>query len=283
MTAPPQLKALCDNLTIVDGSDFGLIFGICIQKVNGISPAQDVVAEVEAKLSAAGLHGKERDEFLKACSFLSKQASSIDASKLAPRLKPLGFSDDVLSALENALHSNASPPELAGQVEHTDHTVELDPEIHHTAEDIDRMAREMMESDEEEEDMDAKSDASSVYSDGSVGSDVDVDLIAQFRSGGGEYSGTEDSESDYSDYESEEDAEVDDIEIDIANELDAMEKPGAEAEAEPEPETAVDTVPTDIISRLPADEMLFIIRALETHLSGGNLSKGKQALFAWFH
>ena len=46
--------------------------------------------------------------------------------------------------------------------------------------------------------------------------------------------------------------------------------------AEPEPESDTDVQPqrTDIISRLPLDEILFIIRALETHLSGGNLSKG---------
>ena len=316
MSAPPQLRALCDNLTTVPGSGFDLVFDVCVQKSKGKTPPANLVDELTQTLSACGLIGEQAD-FLKACAFLVKQASNINAAKLGPRLKPLGFTDDLLAALENAVHPKNAPPEPAApkqaapkQAASTALPVaaagngppdeEVDAEVGHTEKEIEQMARDMMGDDSDEDfDAGAISDASSVYSDdGSIGSDVEIDLIAQFRSqgggDGGDYSGTSDSESDYdSDEDEDSESDVEDVEAEIEDEMDQSahatavangqdkeDEPAAEsvesgpADGTPEPEPQVETKAKDMISRLPLDDTLFIIRSLQTHLSGGNLSKG---------
>jgi hypothetical protein len=260
MEAPPQLRPLCDAIKNgkIGAADLELAFSVSAATLRGGVPMPDIASRLKSQLSLCGIESKAQVEFLKSCSFLVKQAKNIAAAKLAPRLKPLGFTDEALDALTSAIQvkSTAVAPALAPRptvasvpkpepepVAQDESDDEVDDEdATNTQADIDRMAEELMGEDDALQlpDVAAGGDESSDYSDDDE--DDELDIINAFKTGGGDEGGSDDDTDSSSEDEPEDEPEVDDG--------------------------------RDVIAKIPVDDMLVLIRSLETHIVGKNLRKG---------
>eukprot|EP01050_Picozoa_sp_SAG11_P023200 SAG11_NODE_4597_length_1840_cov_1.155658_1_plen_456_part_10 len=281
--APPQLRALCTALEKITADDLELFFTTCARRIKGQVPTTFVEAEIKSKLSAYNITGGGQSDLLKSCSFLVQQASrGVDPTKLAGRLKPLGFTDEALLALQNATRVQAPPAKAPAPAARAPAVLDdgSEEEEIHTQAEIDAMAAQLMddesdeepepapEADEQENDEIDDEDSGSEFSSDDDYSDYsddepEMDLIARFRAGQAEHDDDDDTdEEDYSD------------------EDEVAEAEGGEAAGEPAPESESEAgepapapVRKDVLAKLPLYDALFLVRALETHMTGGNLGK----------
>jgi hypothetical protein len=143
---PAQMRGLVAVLPQLDRAQLDLLF-------LAASDVEHDPADFEAAMDATGLLAPQREAAVSAAKFLLGRASKIPVDKLAPRLQPIGFTLEHLKSLEGVLAraAAAAAAEVAAAVP--------EPEPADEAIDFERIAVEMIESDDEGGDYTAADDA----------------------------------------------------------------------------------------------------------------------------
>jgi len=112
---PPQLQALVSVLPAMSEESLRSVLGtIALHVHEKVQRPLQSMPEVATALRDAGMENgkKDCDAVLRSCEFLIRQASKagVGSSKLASRLRPLGFTPGHLAAVESVVSSKYAAP-----------------------------------------------------------------------------------------------------------------------------------------------------------------------------